>query len=68
MKGALVVHPGRGDGGLTAAVRPNADFLAHYKQERCTREAPLWEELKPGRFAACHFARELELGGVDEFE
>jgi peptide/nickel transport system ATP-binding protein len=35
-----------------------------YAQEVCSREAPPWDEVQPGHFSACHFARELELGGV----
>ena len=35
-----------------------------YAQDRCRQEAPPLEEVVPGHFAACHFARELELAGV----
>lgn len=35
-----------------------------YAQDRCRQEAPALEEVVPGHFAACHFARELELSGV----
>ena len=35
-----------------------------YAQDRCRQEAPPLEEVAPGHFAACHFARELELVGV----
>lgn len=35
-----------------------------YAEERCRQETPLLEEVEPGHFAACHFARELELVGV----
>ena len=37
-----------------------------YAQEICARETPEWNEVAPGHFAACHFAEELELRGVDE--
>ncbi len=37
-----------------------------YAQELCRRETPRLEEVEPGRFAACHFARELTLTGVPE--
>ena len=37
-----------------------------YAQELCKREAPEWTEVTPGHFAACHFADELELRGVEE--
>jgi peptide/nickel transport system ATP-binding protein len=32
--------------------------------ERCKTEAPVWEELEPGRWVRCHRARELDLPGV----
>ena len=35
-----------------------------YAQERCRQETPALEEIAQGHFAACHFARELELTGV----
>ncbi|MYD09252.1 MAG: ABC transporter ATP-binding protein [Chloroflexi bacterium] len=35
-----------------------------YAEERCRLEAPPLEEIAPGHFAACHFAKELELTGV----
>ena len=35
-----------------------------YAQEICQEEAPPWEEVEPGHFTACHFARELNLQGV----
>jgi len=35
-----------------------------YAEERCRLEAPALEEVAPGHFAACHFAKELELTGV----
>ena len=37
-----------------------------YAQEICAAETPEWNEVTPGHFAACHFADELELRGVDE--
>ena len=37
-----------------------------YAQEVCAQETPAWSEVAPGHFAACHFADELELRGVDE--
>ncbi|MBK8023106.1 MAG: ATP-binding cassette domain-containing protein [Chloroflexi bacterium] len=36
-----------------------------YAQDVCRRQAPAWEEVSPGHFAACHFARELSLKGAD---
>jgi peptide/nickel transport system ATP-binding protein len=35
-----------------------------YAQERCKTETPALREVAPGRFAACHFAKELELRGA----
>ncbi len=35
-----------------------------YAVERCRRETPLLRELRPGHFAACHRAEELQLQGV----
>jgi peptide/nickel transport system ATP-binding protein len=37
----------------------------NYAQDVCSQETPAWEEVSPGHFAACHFARELNLNGVE---
>ena len=37
-----------------------------YAQDICAQETPAWSEVAPGHFAACHFADELDLRGVDE--
>lgn len=37
-----------------------------YAQELCKRETPEWKEVTAGHFAACHFADELELRGVED--
>lgn len=37
-----------------------------YAQDLCKKETPSWNEVKPGHFAACHFADELELRGVSD--
>ncbi|MCK4898674.1 MAG: ATP-binding cassette domain-containing protein [Anaerolineales bacterium] len=39
-----------------------------YVQERCKIDIPEMRELKPDHFVACHFADELELTGVAEFD
>jgi len=39
-----------------------------HAQDVCRREAPAWQEVTPGHFAACHFAGELELAGVAQGE
>ncbi len=36
-----------------------------YAQAICKEEAPAWEEVRPEHFTRCHFARELELHGVE---
>jgi peptide/nickel transport system ATP-binding protein len=35
-----------------------------YAQPVCQVEVPRWEEVRPGHFSACHFAKELDLRGV----
>jgi len=35
-----------------------------YAQERCRTDTPALREVAPGRFAACHFAEQLELRGA----
>ncbi len=37
-----------------------------YAQDICKTETPKWSEVKPDHFAACHFANELELRGVED--
>ncbi len=36
----------------------------NYAREICSKEKPIWEEVTPGHFASCHFARELNLRGA----
>ncbi len=36
-----------------------------YAQQRCKSEEPEWREITPAHFAACHFAHELNLKGVE---
>ncbi len=36
-----------------------------FAQDRCSAEAPPLREITPGRFAACHFAEDLSLLGVE---
>jgi peptide/nickel transport system ATP-binding protein len=36
-----------------------------YAQERCRVEPPPLREVNPGHFAACHFAEELSLKGIE---
>ena len=35
-----------------------------YAKDECKKVEPEWQEVEPGHFAACHFAKELELKGV----
>ena len=37
-----------------------------YAQDLCKTKAPEWREIEPGHFAACHFADELKLKGVED--
>ena len=36
-----------------------------YARQLCREEVPSWEEVEPEHFAACHFARELDLRGIE---
>ncbi|MEM7535779.1 MAG: ABC transporter ATP-binding protein [Chloroflexota bacterium] len=36
-----------------------------YAEDICKTTAPTWEEVAPEHFSLCHFARELELRGVE---
>ena len=35
-----------------------------YAQQKCAEEVPQLEEIEPGHYASCHFARELQLKGI----
>jgi peptide/nickel transport system ATP-binding protein len=37
----------------------------NYAQAVCSEQTPVWEEVSPGHFVACHFARDLALQGVE---
>ncbi len=37
-----------------------------YAQDICKTETPSWTEVSPAHFAACHFADELDLRGVED--
>jgi len=37
-----------------------------YAQEICSQEPPVWQEICPNHFVACHFAAELNLRGVEK--
>ena len=36
-----------------------------YAQDICKTTEPSWEEVEPGHFSLCHFAKELQLRGVE---
>ncbi len=56
----------RGEIANPAAPPPGCHFhpRCRYAQDICKQEIPAWEEISPGHFAACHFARELALQGA----
>lgn len=35
-----------------------------YAKDICKQEAPAWEEVTPGHYSACHFARDIDFQGV----
>lgn len=37
-----------------------------YATERCAQEVPKWEEVSPEHYVACHYARELNLRGIED--
>ncbi len=60
------------EGDIPSPANPPAGCVFHprcvYAQEQCEREEPQLEEIEPGHFASCHFARELTLQGIGEAE
>jgi oligopeptide/dipeptide ABC transporter ATP-binding protein len=50
-----------------AAPPPGCVFhtRCRYAQDRCKTEVPPLREVEPGHYAACHFAEELELQGIE---
>lgn len=57
------------EGEVADPVNPPSGCYFHprcrYAQERCKVEAPPLREVVPGRLAACHFAEDLQLMGVE---
>ena len=37
-----------------------------YAEDKCRLEVPVWREIEPEHFVACHFADELDLKGVEQ--
>ena len=60
------------EGDIPSPANPPPGCVFHprcvYAQEQCEREEPQLEEVQPGHFASCHFARELTLQGIGELE
>jgi oligopeptide/dipeptide ABC transporter ATP-binding protein len=56
------------EGEIPNPVNPPPGCLFHprcrYAHKRCQEEVPPLEEVSAGHFAACHFARELDLRGI----
>ncbi len=57
------------EGEIPSPVNPPSGCRFHtrcpYVQDLCKTEIPEWQEIEPGRFAACHFTDTLTLKGVD---
>jgi peptide/nickel transport system ATP-binding protein len=57
------------EGEIPDPANPPAGCYFHprcqYAKELCEKEVPPWEEVASGHFAACHFAQELNLRGID---
>lgn len=56
------------EGDIPSPANPPSGCVFHprcgYVQELCKQEEPLLEEISPGHFVSCHFARELDLHGI----
>ena len=37
-----------------------------YAQDICREKAPSWEEVEPEHFSLCHFAKDLDIKGIEE--
>ena len=55
-------------GEVPSPANPPSGCIFHprcgYAKDRCSQEIPALEEVEPGHFVACHFAKELHLRGV----
>ncbi len=58
------------EGDIPSPANPPSGCVFHprclYAQDQCKQEEPHLEEIEPGHFASCHFARELALQGIGE--
>lgn len=56
------------EGDIPSPANPPPGCVFHprcaYVKELCKQEEPLLEEISPGHFVSCHFARELDLHGI----
>lgn len=56
------------EGDIPSPANPPSGCVFHprcvYVKELCKQEEPLLEEISPGHFVSCHFARELDLHGI----
>ena len=56
-------------GEIANAAKPPSGCYFHprcnYAQDICKEKEPEWEEITPGHFASCHFAKGLNLEGVE---
>lgn len=56
------------EGDVPSPANPPSGCVFHprcrYAQDICKQQVPLLEEVEPGHYAACHFARELTLEGI----
>ena len=59
-------------GEVASPVNPPSGCYFHprcrYAKDICTKETPLLREIQPDRYAACHFAGELQLRGISTGE
>jgi oligopeptide/dipeptide ABC transporter ATP-binding protein len=56
------------EGDVPSPANPPPGCVFHprcrYAQDICHQQVPELEEIEPGHFASCHFARELHLVGI----
>ena len=39
-----------------------------YAKPLCAEQTPDWRELEPGHYVACHYAQDLQLGGMRGYD
>ena len=64
----LAAEPVRITGEIPDPVNPPPGCTFHprcpHARDLCRQQVPPWEQVQPGHFAACHFARDLDLEGA----